>query len=108
MNYAPHRIYRRVDQERQYDEHGRSIPDDESVVWEFIGECRHDYRTTDYRTTENGQTYDIKHHIVCEGKVLRDGDYIKCEDKTTGALICEGKIAQSQPNNYFNRTDLYL
>lgn len=58
-------------------------------------------------TTTNGETYNPKYHIVCEGRRLEPGDYVRCVGERE-CVLCEGSIAIPPKNNYFNVTDIYL
>lgn len=110
MFYAPHNLYRRIEPTPQYDSLGRRVSTTEESAWEFVCQCRHDFQASgNIQTSDNGQVWEKRHHIVCEGRLtLQGGDYIRCTDKSTGAVICEGEIQQPVPRNYFNVTDIWL
>lgn len=111
MFYAPHKLYVRIEPTPEYDDLGRRIPPTGHYCWQEAGECRHDFQTpsTNILSSDNGQVWEKRHHIVCEGRIsLQGGDYIRCTDKSTGQVICEGEIQPPVPRNYFNVTDIWL
>lgn len=106
MLYAPHILYKKVSKSIEVDERGKpvvSVGDE----WENIGVCRCDDDTTQELTSDNGQTYRSRYHVVYnKSTAIVAGDEIVCLD-LDGEVRGRGKVGMVKSTNYLGYSELW-
>ena len=110
MYYAPHSLFKRIEQETR-DELNRIVATSER--WTYVCDCRCDDNTTQKFEDENGRVYIPKHKIVCGRADVAEGDYVQCRDKDSMKRCCgrvrgEGRVLNAPRCNYLDYMVLYV
>ena len=103
MFYSPHLLQKRVITVVR-DALGRAESSNET--WEDICPCRCDDNTTQKFTSDNGDVYTPKYHIVCPKNAIKAGDYVRC--MKDGVLRGEGEVYIVKSTNYYNYTEIWV
>lgn len=106
MLYAPHTLYRKAEKSVKLDKYGKPVPSAEGE-WVEVGVCRCDDDTTQELTSENGQAYKSRYHVVYDkNKSIAAGDEIRCVD-ADGSIRGEGKVGMVKSTNYLGYSELW-
>lgn len=103
MFYTPHKLQKRTTAETR-DEYGRIAGTEET--WEDVCPCRCDDNTTQQLTSENGEVYYPKHHVVCPSNGIVAGDYVRCMDGEH--VRGEGEVSMVKNTNYYRYTEIWM
>lgn len=104
MFYAPHKLYKRVDNIVR-NEHNEVIS--QTREWQLMGPCRCDDNTTEHFETANGGIYTPKYHVVCDKCRISAGDHIKVV-AADGSLRGSGEVYNCPKCNFLNYMSIYV
>lgn len=106
MQYAPH--YIEVRREEVVRDNLNRITET-SDSWERICDCRCDDNTTEHVEDVNGRDYFPSYSIAADKTdKIKEGDEIRCIDKSTGDIRGRGRIARVRKCNYLDYMTVYV
>lgn len=104
MMYAPHILYKKTEVVKM-DELGKPLPYE--VEWAKVGVCRCDDDSTQELTSENGQVYKSRYHVVYDrSQLVKEGDEVKCLNPD-GSLRGHGVVGMVKSTNYLSYSELW-
>lgn len=107
MNYTPHTLQVKVENQPARDEFGNPIFSDEPFTWKTIGECRCDDNGQMKQISVNGTMFDFSYHVVYEGKIITPGTEIRVFDEV-GRTRGFGKVSKSAKCNFLPYSELWV
>lgn len=103
MMYAPHILQKKIIN-TSTDEFGRTIFGEEE--WVDVCHCRCDDNITQEFKSENGKTYRLKHHVVCEKCDIKSGEFVRCISNND--IRGEGEVYMVKNANFFDYTEIWM
>lgn len=106
MLYAPH--YIEVRREMVTRDALNRITES-SDNWVRVCDCRCDDYTTEHVEDDNGRDYVPSYSIASDKTdAIKEGEEIRCIDKTTGGVRGEGRIVRIRRCNYLDYMTVYV
>lgn len=107
MYYAPHILLKRTAIPPEKDEYNRPIPGTGSEAWEEICKCRCDDNTTVGFSSDNGEVYRPKYHVVCgRATGIKAGDHVRC--MAGNAVRGQGEVYMVKATNCLGYSEFWM
>lgn len=110
MIFSPHILQARVITPEQRDGFGRPIVGSGDECWHNVCACRCDDNSTKHFTSQNGEVYRPKYHVVCERAVcsqLIAGAAVRILT-ADGTVRGEGEVYAVEGNNFLPYMEVWI